>query len=52
MKPWMRRLKVSDAAVASRTTSSIDCACIPRSRKADSRRSAARSGLTPGAVWK
>ena len=50
MNPWMRRLKVSDAAIASEAISRIDSASIPRARKADSSRAAASSALTPGAV--
>ena len=50
MKPWISRLKVSEAAMASSVISCIDSASIPRDRNADSRRAAASSGSTPGAV--
>ena len=52
MKPWISRLKVMLAATASSTTSWIDCASRPFSRKADSSFAAVSSGSTPCAVAK
>ena len=50
MKPWISRLKQSEAPRASSVISSIDSASIPRARNADSSRAAAASDSTPGAV--
>ena len=50
MKPWISRLKVSEAAMASSVISSIDSASMPRDRNADSSSAAAASGSTPGAI--
>jgi hypothetical protein len=47
MKPWIRRLIVRFADIMSLSTFSIDSACIPFGRNADSSFVAVSSGSTP-----